>query len=99
MSEETAKRDWIVYYDEDGAPWAIFLYGHDHDLRTLRSLACKEEMRQACIGDDSPFNGNLNIGRWWIRDLGEAADDSDHPYHFCDAGDDGAIAISGAKFQ
>lgn len=97
MAEQ--KRDWNVFYDVDGDLWAIFLYGHDHDLRTLRSVTCKEEMRRASIGNDQHFSGNLNIGRWWIRDMGDAADDPDHSYHFCEAGDEGAVAISGARFQ
>lgn len=92
-------RDWNAYYNEDGEPWAIFLHGHDHDLRTLRSLACKEEMRRACLSDDEYFSGNLNVGRWWIRDLGDAADDPEHSWHFCEKGDKGAIPISGAKFE
>jgi hypothetical protein len=95
----TSKRQWTAFYDVDGALWAIFLDGHDHDLRTLRSLACKEEMRKASVGSNDCFHGNLDIGHWWIRDMAASAREPDHPWEFCDKDDRGAVAISGAKFQ
>ena len=104
MSEVTA-RDWTVYVNDNGYPWAIFLDGHDHDLRTLRSLACKEEIRKAFAdfgGDDEGyFNGNLNIGRFWIRTYNEEIEDGDpdHPWIFCKKGAEGALPITGAKFD
>jgi len=95
----SSERQWNAYYNVDGDPWAVFLYGHDHDLRTLRSITCKEEMRAACCCDHVFFAGNLNIGRWWIRDEGENAANADHPWQFCKKGDPGAIPISGARFD
>lgn len=95
----TPRREWNAYYNSDGEPWAIFLFGHDHDLRTLRSVACKEEMRRECCCDGVYFAGNLNVGRFWIRDMGASASDPDHPWEFCDKGDAGATPISGAKFE
>lgn len=92
-------REWNAYYDVDGNPWAVFLHGHDHDLHTLRSAACKAEMRAACCCDSVYFAGNLNIGRWWIRDEGAAACDAEHPWNWCDEGDRGAIPITGARFE
>lgn len=93
-------RDWTVYWNEDGEPWAIFLDGHEHDLRTLRSVTCKEEIRLACcrhLDDDHElFNG---IGRWWIIDLGDDADDNGHPWAFCEKGVPGARPITGARFE
>jgi hypothetical protein len=100
----SAERDWTVYCNEDGEPWAIFLDGHDHDLRTLRSLNCKDEIRKAFIDfggdDDDFFYGNLNIGRWWIRTYNDDNEDGDpdYPWVFCEKGDEGAKPITGAKF-
>jgi len=95
-------RDWIFYWNEDGEPWAIFLHGHDHDLRTIKSPTVKEEMRRAWVDggmdDDRYFCGNLNIGRWWMRDEGRNSEEPDHPWHWCDKDDEGAIPITGAKF-
>lgn len=95
----TKVREWNVYYDVDGALWAIFLDGHDHDLRTLRSLTCKEEMRKASIGNSDCFHGNLDVGRWWIRNMGIDAREPDHPWEFCDKDDLGAVPITGAKLK
>jgi hypothetical protein len=98
------EREWTVYTNEDGEPWAIFLHGHGHDLRTIRSIGCKKEMREAFIhhagDDDGFFHGNLDIGRWWIRDAAETDDsmNPDFPWVFCDEGDPGAKPITGAKF-
>lgn len=99
------EREWTSYSNEDGEPWAVFLHGHDHDLRTIRSLACKHEMKDAfetaCGDDDNWFNGDLNIGRWWIRDAYAEEDEDanpDCPWHFCEKDDSGAIPITGAKF-
>lgn len=39
-------REWNVYWNEDGEPWAIFLNGHQYDLRTLKSLACFASFKQ-----------------------------------------------------
>lgn len=102
---KTVTREWTCWSDEDGEPWAVFLYGHDHDLRTLRSLNCKAEMKKAyehwCSDAEHWFDGNLNVGRWWIRDAVSEGDEDahpDHPWHFCEKGDSGAVAITGAKF-
>lgn len=97
-------RDWTVYFDEDGAPWAIFIHGHA-DLRTIKSNACRAEIKDAFAeaggdDDDYPF-GNLNIGHWWIRDALEAGDEDanpDCPWHFCHKADTGAIPITGVNF-
>lgn len=99
-------RDWACYCDEDGEPWAIFLAGHEHDLRTLRSVECRSEMKQAFkkfAGDveDEWFEHDLAIGRYWIRDgsveeLYEAS--PNYPWVFCDKGDIGARPITGVKF-
>lgn len=93
------RREWNAYYNTDGEPWAIFLFGHDHDLRTLRSIACKKEMQRECCTDDAYFANNLNIGRWWIRDMGDTACDPECPWEFCEKDDAGATPISGAKFE
>lgn len=99
-----SEREWTVYCDEDGEPWAIFLDGHV-DLRTIRSNVCKTEMKEAFErfggDDDNYFANNLNIGHWWIRDAFAAEDEDanpDHPWHWCEKGDTGAIPITGAKF-
>lgn len=97
------KRDWNFYWGVDGEPWAIFLHGHNHDLRTLKSATVKEEMRRAWVADGLDdgdyFYGNLNIGRWWIRNMGDTACDPDHPWDWCEKGDDGAKPITGVKFD
>lgn len=97
-----SKRDWNFYWDADGEPWAIFLHGHDHDLRTLKSATVMKEMRDAWFGDgldeSKLLHGNLNIGRWWIRDMDAEACDPDHPWDWCEKDDEGAIPITGARF-
>jgi hypothetical protein len=97
-------REWAAYSNEDGEPWAIFVHGHI-DLRTIRSIACKKEMKEAfehsCGDSEDWFHGNLNIGHWWIRDAFAEGDDDANPncpWHFCEKGDSGAIPITGAKF-
>lgn len=97
-------RDWTAYYNEDGEPWAIFVHGHV-DLRTIKSIACKQEMKaafeRACGDADDWFNGNLEVGHWWIRSEDDRKNEdanSEYPWHFCKKGDDGAIPITGAKF-
>jgi hypothetical protein len=71
LTMKTATREWTALSNEDGEPWAVFLYGHDHDLRTINSLNCKAEMKKAveywCGDSDRCFHGNLNIGRWYIE--------------------------------
>lgn len=98
-------REWTAYSNEDGEPWAVFIHGHA-DLRPIKSLACKQEMKKAfeyyCGDADDYFNGNLNVGHWWIRDAFSEEDEDanpDFPWHFCEKGDSGARPITGAKFE
>jgi hypothetical protein len=100
-----SEREWTFYWDADGEPWAIFLDGHDHDLRTLKSVTVKNEIRQAWLDggmdDDNYFSGNLNIGRWWIRDTtdDEDCEDPEHSWQWCTKDAPGARPITGAKFS
>jgi hypothetical protein len=104
---ETITREWTAYCNEDGEPWAVFINGHV-DLRTIRSKACRAEMKEAFekfAGDaDDYFEHDLDIGHWWIRDTtgSEDVDDSaggDYPWQFCSKDEAGACPITGAKFS
>lgn len=101
---QSIQRDWTVYFDCDGLPWAIFIHGHT-DLRTIKSNACRAEMKDAWAeagGDDDCWpNDNLNIGHWWIRDAVAAGDedaDPEAPWQFCKRDASGAIPITGVNF-
>lgn len=101
-----SERNWTCYCNEDGEPWAIFLDGHDHDIRKLRSKACRAEMREAFIKfagdiDEDCFAYEMTIGRYWIRDGStEDLDESspDYPWVFCKENQAGAHPITGVKF-
>ena len=99
-----SKREWIAYCTVDGEPWAVFLRGHDHDLRVLQSTGCKAEITSAFQEKfgwpaSALSSNDFDIGRWWIRNQGKAAEDPERPWEFCEMTAPGAIPITGARFS
>ena len=75
-----------VYVDEDGEPWAFFVYGHvtdRHFLACARAIAKREAIR---------VEGKIE--RAYMRD---SEDGMETPYQFCDGRRRGAFPVTCIK--
>lgn len=80
---------------EDGDPWGVYVYGHiDPALLTLDLI--NEALDY--IGCD-PLDRSEPEHLWMHAEEDEDGGMSDYPWHFCAAGTEGAIAVTGIDFQ
>jgi hypothetical protein len=80
---------------EDGDPWGVYVYGHiDPALLTLDLInEALDEIGHAPRDRAEPDH------LWMHAEEDEAGVMSDYPWHFCPAGTEGAIAVTGIDFQ
>ena len=80
---------------EDGDPWGVYVYGHiDPALLTLDLInEALDEIGHAPRDRAEPEH------LWMHAEEDEAGVMSDYPWHFCPAGTEGAIAVTGIDFQ
>ncbi|MBR2268283.1 hypothetical protein [Sphingobium sp.] len=80
---------------EDGDPWGVYAYGHiDPALLTLDLI--NEALDY--IGLD-PIDRAEPQHLWMHAEEDEDGGMPDYPWHFCPAGAEGAIAVTGIDFQ
>lgn len=90
----------IEFFGDCGdEPWAIFTKGHI-DLKAFKRAAARK-IKEWDIRDEVE---SAALGHFYMRELAskdamEADDgDAEHPWHWCEAGDIGAIAVTAYKF-
>lgn len=98
------KRNWTVYFTEDGEFFAAFVLGH-LDLETLDCRAAMQEIKEAvgyeCFDDWSAIidESAAEIENFWIYDAHKAGDtlDDEYCWWMCGADQPGAIAVTGLR--
>lgn len=93
-------------FDDRDDPWAVFAYGH-HDIALLDSDEWRERFADVMVDkggcDREAARENIareSISQFWIVDTTpEGEEPGDYPYQFCGRETQGAIAVTGVKFQ
>lgn len=97
----TNKTDLIIFTDEDGMPWAAFVWG-DHDLATVAAMITPEAVEEQTgtdvyyVGDDISWPPRVQA--YWMKQVRDEDDDVGERWTFCKADDDGATRITGHRF-
>ncbi|MFC3180492.1 hypothetical protein [Cypionkella sinensis] len=88
--------DLIIFTDEDGYPWAAFVWGEvdPHQVAALITLdAVEEETGYTEAGlADTGCSWPPNVQTHWLKQLG------DDTYQICAESDEGAQRITGHRF-
>lgn len=82
-----------AYFTEDGEPWGAFVYGHDVEIASITLADINAGLDYMEI---DPLDEMPEVERLWMRQ--EPEDNSDHPWFWCNASDEGAIAVTGVRF-
>lgn len=84
------------YGTEGGEPWGVFADGHiDRSLITLDAINEALDVQ----GGYDPVGGAMVDHLWMVHDEEDAGEEARYPWHWCEAGTPGAIAVTGVKFQ
>ncbi|MDK4704303.1 hypothetical protein PH562_18770 [Rhizobium sp. CNPSo 4062] len=99
------KRNWTIYFTEDGEFFAAFVHGH-LDLQSLDTGAIAREINEIIIHDWGFTEGlehfdasAAEIENFWIYDAHKAGDTDNDEYCWwmCGADQPGAIAVAGLR--
>lgn len=87
------------FTDEDGSPWACFAWGAVPPETITRERILEAADYHAGLKDTDLDLDDLDVSGFWIR-TGEPEGDYDGAtYYACRAGDEGAIRVTGVRFQ
>ena len=91
----------IIFTDEDGMPWAAFVWGiADPDAVAARITPEAVEDQTGCdidyYGDDISWPPRVQA--YWMMLWRDEYPDEGDTYKFCDEGTAGAIRVTGHRF-
>lgn len=97
MSKES---DLIIFTDEDGLPWAAFVWGEADPaaVAALITPECVEHQTGWDVVHDGHASWPPRVQAYWLLPVRDEYPEEGDTYKFCKDGTPGAIRITGHRF-
>ena len=102
MEMDVSEFELEVFTDEDGMPWAAFVWGNIN-VKIVEAMITPEAIDNAIGFESADQRGDdiswpPRVQAYWLRLVTSDAFEDQDMWQFCDEGDPGAVRITGHRF-